>query len=96
MSHLDQKFAASDPAMKRTVAQAGFPADSHLVVEVHVPPDRCTRGEAMSFLLNCHSSYTVDHVKKMLQNRVKDATGRRPQLLLSLYTSAFCIVMAWG
>ena len=67
--------------MKRPVAQAGFPTGSHLVrVEVHVPPDRCARGEAVIFHLNCHSSDTVDHVNQISQCRDKDRTGRGPQL----------------
>ena len=67
--------------MTRAAAQAGFPTDSHLIrVEVHVPPDRCTKGETMISHLICHSSDTVDHVNKILQYRVKARTGRRPQL----------------
>ena len=53
--------------MKRSAAQAGFPAESQVVrMEVHLPADRCTRYQPMCIDLTCHSSDSIDHVKKIL------------------------------
>ena len=68
-------------AMKRTAAQAGFPVESQTVrVTACVPADRCTRNEPMVFSLVCHNSGNADAVKKILTYRIREATGRCPQL----------------
>ena len=67
--------------MKRSAAEAGFPAEGQTIrVTVCVPADRCTRNEPMTIPLVCHNSDNVDAVKKLLTCRIKEITGRCPQL----------------
>ena len=82
----DQDSLTVPDAMKRTAPQAGFPVESPAVrVTVCIPADRCTRNESMVFSLVCHNSDNVDAVKKILTYRIREATGRCPQLSFQLH-----------
>ena len=68
-------------SMKRTAQQAGFPLENQVIrVTVCVPPDRCTRNQQLTIPITCSSSDNIDAVKHLLQYRIKDLTGRRPQI----------------
>ena len=67
--------------MKRTAAEAGFPVERQIIrVTVCVPADRCTRNEPMTIPLVCCISDNVDAVKKIATYRIREITGRCPQL----------------
>ena len=78
---MQQSFGVLFAAMKRSAAEAGFPAEGQAVrVTVCAPADRCTRNEPMTIPLICHNSDNVDAVKKLLTYRIKEITGRCLQL----------------
>ena len=59
----------------------GFPADSQVVrITVVVPPDRVTGGQQATIPLVCHSSDTIDAVKRILTYHIRDLFGRRPPI----------------
>ena len=67
--------------MKSTAAQAGLPTGSHLVrVTAIVPPDKVTGDQTRNFHLECHSSYTIDTVKRSLMHHIYLASGRSPRI----------------
>ena len=68
-------------AMKRSAAEAGFPVEGQIIlVTVCVPADRCTRNEPMTIPLVCRNSDNVDAVKKILDYRIREITGRCPHI----------------
>ena len=67
--------------MKRTADQAGLPDSSHrLRLTVMVPPDKVTDNRAMSFFVDCDTTFTVDNVKWTLLNQIYSTTGKAPRI----------------
>ncbi len=67
--------------MKRTADQAGLPDSSHrLRLTVMVPPDKVTDNRAMSFFVDCDTTFTVDNVKWTLLTQIYSTTGKAARI----------------
>ena len=51
-----------------------------LRLTVMVPPDKVTDNRAMSFFVDCDTTFTVDNVKWTLLNQIYSTTGKAPRI----------------